>query len=44
LGSGSSALASHNLGYDFTGCELEKLYFDKALRRLHDHQSQIRMF
>ena len=30
LGSGSSAIAAHNLGYDFTACELDKEYFDKV--------------
>ena len=44
LGSGSIALACHNLGYDLTACELDKDYFDKAMRRISEHKQQIRMF
>ena len=44
LGSGSIAIACHNLGFDLTACELDKDYFDKAVKRLKEHQSQMRMF
>ena len=44
LGSGSIAIACHNLGYDLTACELDKEYFDKAMKRIKEHQNQIRMF
>ena len=44
LGSGSIALACHNLGYDLTACELDKEYFDAAMKRLKQHQSQLTMF
>ena len=44
LGSGSIALACHNLGFDLTACELDKEYFDSAMKRLKEHQQQIRMF
>jgi site-specific DNA-methyltransferase (adenine-specific) len=44
LGSGSIAIACHNLGYDLTGYELDKDYYEAASKRLKDHQSQIRMF
>ena len=44
LGSGSIAIACHNLGYDLEGYELDKEYFEAAKKRLHQHQSQIRMF
>tara|TARA_R110000850_G_C9837186_1_gene453935 strand:+ start:97 stop:747 length:651 start_codon:yes stop_codon:yes gene_type:complete len=44
LGSGSIALACHNLGFDLTACELDKDYYTAALKRLEQHQSQIRMF
>lgn len=44
LGSGSIAIACHNLGYDLTGYELDKDYFEAATKRLKQHQSQIRMF
>jgi site-specific DNA-methyltransferase (adenine-specific) len=44
LGSGSIALACHNLGYDLTACELDKDYYEKAMKRIQEHQQQIRMF
>lgn len=44
LGSGSIAIACHNLGYELTACELDKEYYDLAIKGLKQHQSQIRMF
>jgi site-specific DNA-methyltransferase (adenine-specific) len=44
LGSGSIALACHNLGFDLTACELDKDYYEASLKRLKEHTSQIRMF
>jgi len=44
LGSGSIAIACHNLGYDLTACELDKEYYEAAIKRIKDHQAQIRMF
>jgi site-specific DNA-methyltransferase (adenine-specific) len=44
LGSGSIALACHNLKYDLTGCELDKDYYDAAMLRLKHHQQQLKMF
>tara|TARA_R110001606_G_scaffold71348_1_gene164302 strand:+ start:44 stop:679 length:636 start_codon:yes stop_codon:yes gene_type:complete len=44
LGSGSIALACHNLKFDLTACELDKDYFDSAMLRLKRHQQQIQMF
>ena len=44
LGSGSIAVACHNLGYNLTACELDKEYFDSAMKRINNHKSQIRMF
>ncbi len=44
LGSGSIALACHNLGYDLTACELDKEYYDAAIKRINQHKQQIRMF
>ena len=44
LGSGSIAIACHNLGFDLTGYELDKEYFDSAVKRINNHQSQIRIF
>ena len=43
LGSGSIAIACHNLGYDLEGYELDKDYYDNALKRIKEHQSQLRL-
>ena len=44
LGSGSIAIACHNLGFDLTACELDKEYYDAAIKRIDQHKAQIRMF
>lgn len=44
LGSGSIAIACHNLGYDLTGYEIDTEYYEAAIKRLKQHQAQIRMF
>lgn len=44
LGSGSIAIACHNLGFDLTACELDKDYYESALKRLKDHQAQLKLF
>ncbi len=44
LGSGSIAIACHDYGFDLTACELDKEYFDKAMQRLKNHQSQLTIF
>ena len=44
LGSGSIAIACHNLGYDLEGYELDKEYFDNALKRIKQHQAQTTLF
>ena len=44
LGSGSIAIACHNLGYDLTACELDKEYYNAAMKRINEHKQQIRMF
>lgn len=41
LGSGSSAIAAHNCGFDFVGCELDTDYFNAASKRLKQHQAQL---
>lgn len=33
LGSGSSAIAAHKLGFDFVGCEIDKDYYEAAVKR-----------
>lgn len=44
LGSGSIAIACHNLNYNLTACELDPTYYKEALKRLKTHQSQLTMF
>ena len=44
LGSGSIAIACHNLGYDLTACELDKEYFEAAMKRIERHKQQLTMF
>ena len=44
LGSGSIALACHNLGFDLTACELDTEYYNAAIKRLKEHKQQLRMF
>lgn len=44
LGSGSIALACHNLKHNLTACELDTDYYKKALKRLKIHQQQLTMF
>jgi|TARA_X000001388_G_C2183133_1_gene104429 site-specific DNA-methyltransferase (adenine-specific) len=43
LGSGSIAIACHNLGYDLTGYEIDKDYYKAAQKRIKEHQSQLRI-
>jgi site-specific DNA-methyltransferase (adenine-specific) len=43
LGSGSIAIACHNLGFDLVSCELDTDYFNAAQKRLKQHQSQMRI-
>ena len=44
LGSGSIAIACHNLNYDLTACELDTEYYNAATKRLKQHQQQLTMF
>lgn len=44
LGSGSIAIACHNLGFELTACELDKDYYEAALKRIEQHKAQQRLF
>lgn len=44
LGSGSIAIACHNLGFELIACELDKEYYEAAIKILKEHQSQTRLF
>lgn len=44
LGSGSIAIACHNLGFDLTACELDPEYYEAAIKRIEQHKAQQRLF
>ena len=44
LGSGSIAIACWDMGFDLTGYEIDKDYFEAAKNRLENHQKQMVMF
>lgn len=44
LGSGSSAIAAHDGGFEFTGIELDEEYFNNAVDRIKTHQRQLNLF
>ena len=44
LGSGSIAIACHDYGFDLTACELDKEYFDQAIKRINNHMAQTKLF
>jgi len=44
LGSGSIAIACHDLGFDLTACELDTDYYNAAMKRIADHKKQLQLF
>jgi len=44
LGSMSIAIACHDYGFNLTGCELDKDYFDKGIKRVKNHVAQQKLF
>jgi len=44
LGSGSIAIACHNLGFELTACELDTDYYNAAMKRINEHKQQVRLF
>ena len=44
LGSGSSRIAAHKLGFEFVGCELDKDYFEAQEKRFKLETMQLRLF
>jgi len=44
LGSGSIAIACHNLGFELTACELDEDYYNASIKRIENHISQQRLF
>jgi site-specific DNA-methyltransferase (adenine-specific) len=43
LGSGSSAIAAHYFGCDFVGLEIDKEYFDNAIKRIKNETAQTQL-
>lgn len=43
LGSGSSAIAAFDGGFDFVGCEIDVDYFTAAKKRFEYHQMQLKL-
>lgn len=44
LGSGSSAIAAYELGYEFVGIEIDEIYYEKAKERLLKRMAQKSLF
>lgn len=44
LGSGSSAIAAHQMGFDFVGTEIDKDYYDAACKRFREQTMQQDLF
>ena len=44
LGSGSIALACHNMSYDLTAYEIDQEYFEATTKRIKDHIAQLTIF
>lgn len=44
LGSASSAIACHKLGFEFTGIEINEEYFSKAVERVKNYTNQLSLF
>jgi site-specific DNA-methyltransferase (adenine-specific) len=44
LGSGSIAIACHDYKFGLTACELDKEYYDAAVKRIKNHVGQTKLF
>jgi site-specific DNA-methyltransferase (adenine-specific) len=44
LGSGSIAIACYDMGFDLTGYEIDKDYYDAAVNRLENNKKQLTLF
>ena len=44
IGSGTTAIAAINTKRNYIGIELDKKYYDKANKRIYEHQRQIKLF
>lgn len=44
LGSGSIAIACHDYQFNLTACEIDKDYYESALKRISQHKAQTNLF
>jgi site-specific DNA-methyltransferase (adenine-specific) len=44
LGSGSIAIACHDYDFELTACELDKEYYNNAIKRIKNHMAQQKLF
>jgi len=44
LGSGSIAIACHDMKFSLTGCEIDKDYYEAMMKRFNDHKKQLSIF
>jgi len=44
LGSGSIAIACHDMGFELTACELDEDYYNSAIKRIKQHTAQLRIY
>lgn len=44
LNNGSSAIAAHDFECDFVGCEIDKDYYESAVKRFELHKLQMKLF
>jgi site-specific DNA-methyltransferase (adenine-specific) len=43
MGSGSSIIACHDMGFEYMAFEIDKDYYDAAMKRIEQHKAQQRM-
>ena len=44
LGSGSIAIACHDMNFELTACELDTDYYNDAIKRIKNHVKQQKLF
>ena len=44
LGSMSIAIAAHDYGFELVGCELDREYYEKGIKRVQNHVAQGKLF
>jgi len=43
MGSGSSIIACHDMGFEYMAFEIDKDYYEAAMKRINDHKAQVQM-